>query len=472
MKFLARTGISSHDGATRGQELQGSNLGRSLKVGYVGVGDELINGRISDTLSEKISAALGEAAERIATIFVGDNEEQICRVLEFLESLQCELIIVSGGLGPTKDDITRQALARFANKQLRWSDQAWEVVARHFGSVPIPENNRIQAWLPEGCLLLPNDRGSACGFALEKGRSLVVACLPGVPIEFEQMLKQQLLNALLLHYSDRFSALRSHHSECKIAMQVFGRGESAFEESLFKLIPEEALTKYSICARRGLLEISLDFRNKLDFLKYRSVLASEFAECIVTFSLKPIAEQIAEAAIGQGIRIGVLENATWGRIYSVLAQVPNSEKFLAGGASCLSLSSGLRLPENEQHSLKFAQDLHWPAARFLDADVVLTESGFQPSQPDPGGSQFLSFGFSISTSKSVTPACLERLRKFHNQGFMTGTSRSLAEVAERSPNVCAAIWSSQTRLRSNFSECLERGAVAGLVGLYLFLQCI
>lgn len=154
------------------------------------IGDELLLGRTVDTNSPWLCRAVGEAGLAVARVTqVGDGQ----RAIEAALRQACrgvDLVVCTGGLGPTDDDRTRHALAAVAGVPLTESAAAWRQVRARIAALrpgrPIAASNRRQALLPRGARLLANDRGTAPGMALRIG-SCWVACLPGVPHEMEAM---------------------------------------------------------------------------------------------------------------------------------------------------------------------------------------------------------------------------------------------------------------------------------------------
>ena len=164
------------------------------------IGSELLLGEIVDTNAAKLATMLREIGlDLYYKTTVGDNEDRITEVLN-LALERSDLVITSGGLGPTADDITRQAAARATGRRLVYSRELVEQIAARFRSFGrrMTENNKRQAYLPEGAQALPNPVGTAPCFASEDvtGRGLVI-CLPGVPRELEYMMTHTVLPLLV-----------------------------------------------------------------------------------------------------------------------------------------------------------------------------------------------------------------------------------------------------------------------------------
>lgn len=153
------------------------------------IGDELTLGRVVDTNSAWLARWAGDRGLTVAGVaVVGDGLEAIVQALRSA-SADADLVLVTGGLGPTDDDRTRHALAAVMGVQLVEDPDAWRVICRHFRRFghgePSPSNRR-QALVPEGAEILANDRGSAPGLFARIGSSRI-ACFPGVPHEMEAM---------------------------------------------------------------------------------------------------------------------------------------------------------------------------------------------------------------------------------------------------------------------------------------------
>lgn len=168
-----------------------------MRAELLAVGSELLLGDLVDTNSAWISARLAEIGVDVHRhVTVGDNVERMVEALSDAVG-QADAVIVTGGLGPTQDDVTRVAVARVAGVGLGRRDELVEHVTQVFARSGrrMPENNLVQADLPEGARVLA-PIGTAAGFALEIG-SATVFCVPGVPREMEPMVARDVLPALV-----------------------------------------------------------------------------------------------------------------------------------------------------------------------------------------------------------------------------------------------------------------------------------
>jgi len=165
------------------------------------IGTELLLGEIVNTNTQVIALALRQIGVDVyRTSTIGDNSERISEIIK--ESLQrADILIMTGGLGPTVDDPTRQAIANAYGLELDFHPDLWEGIVQRFSKYGIqpPGNNKQQAYLPAGADSLPNPRGTAPGIHLAVNEKDIFA-LPGVPVEMEGMLNEQVIPRIRSKY--------------------------------------------------------------------------------------------------------------------------------------------------------------------------------------------------------------------------------------------------------------------------------
>lgn len=165
------------------------------------IGTELLLGEIVNTNTQVIALALRKIGVDVyRTSTIGDNSERISDIIK--ESLKrTDILIMTGGLGPTVDDPTRQSIANAYGLDLEFHPDLWDGIVERFSKYGIqpPENNKQQAYLPAGADSLPNPRGTAPGIHLAvEGKDIFA--LPGVPVEMEGMLNEQVVPRITSKY--------------------------------------------------------------------------------------------------------------------------------------------------------------------------------------------------------------------------------------------------------------------------------
>lgn len=169
-----------------------------MKAEVVSIGTELLLGEIIDTNAATIARSLRKiGVDLFFKTTVGDNVERAKTALEIALG-RADVIITTGGLGPTVDDVTREAVARATNRQLEFSLQLLDQIASRFArwGVEMSQNNRQQAYIPAGSIPLENPVGTAPCFIVESDRGIVIS-LPGVPREMENLLENQVIPYLV-----------------------------------------------------------------------------------------------------------------------------------------------------------------------------------------------------------------------------------------------------------------------------------
>jgi nicotinamide-nucleotide amidase len=174
---------------------------QNINAEIITIGDEILIGQVIDTNSAWISQQLNHIGINVYQITsISDNKNHIINALD-LASSRVNLILVTGGLGPTKDDITKQTIVEYFQSQFVRNEQVLEHIRnllRHRG-VPMNEVNVLQADVPDNCALLPNTYGTAPGMWFEKGGKVFVF-MPGVPFEMQDIIEQHLLARLQQHF--------------------------------------------------------------------------------------------------------------------------------------------------------------------------------------------------------------------------------------------------------------------------------
>lgn len=165
------------------------------------IGTEILLGEIVDTNARYLARALRDAGiDLYRKTSVGDNTKRIALAIQ--QSLErCDIVITTGGLGPTVDDPTREAVALAMGVETEYRPELWEQIEsrfRRFGRLPT-ENNRRQAYIPKGSIAVENPVGTAPIFIFESGSHVVIS-LPGVPREMEHLLQHAILPYLKQHY--------------------------------------------------------------------------------------------------------------------------------------------------------------------------------------------------------------------------------------------------------------------------------
>jgi nicotinamide-nucleotide amidase len=314
-----------------------------MKVATLSVGDELICGQITDTNAGTIAEALLNQGLRVQRhMSVGDSEPDIIEALLEL-SRSSDAIVVTGGLGPTTDDLTARAAARATGRRLVLNDHAREHVrnmsARLASLIVCPFNDK-QAMIPAKTTLIPNPTGTACGFHL-MNNGCFMFFLPGVPSEMTRMLDETVLPYLV----ERATPRRVIRME---RLNVFGPCEAEVDEILSGIAQPDQGLYLGVCVTFPWMRITLRAEAESDD-KAAALLApaarlvqERLEEYVFSKGEVTIDETVAALFIQQGLTLALAESCTGGMIAQRITSISGSSRYFLEGAVTYSNAAKIR----------------------------------------------------------------------------------------------------------------------------------
>jgi nicotinamide-nucleotide amidase len=225
-----------------------------MKAEIVMIGTELLLGQIVDTNAAYIGQTLMEHGISLyQKTTVGDNPERIRHALAAALD-RSDVVLTSGGLGPTEDDVTREAIAELFGRPLEFRQDLFDTLAAFFARFnrPMTENNARQAWAPRGATAIPNPNGTAPGLIVEDPRGTVIA-MPGVPGELKEMLRHSVIPYLRATYGIKGVI---HYRVLKVS----GIGESRIDALIGDLIRNEQNPTVGVLASPDVVRIRIAAR--------------------------------------------------------------------------------------------------------------------------------------------------------------------------------------------------------------------
>lgn len=300
-------------------------------VEVIAVGTELLLGQIVNSNAATIGAALAERGfDANYQQVVGDNLERVSASIQQAIS-RSDAVIITGGIGPTQDDLTREAVCLATGLPMVYSDEYAETLRDWWASRgrEMPQSNLKQAEHPSGAELLPNPKGTAPGLAIDHKGTLIF-CVPGVPQEMELLLNNELLPRL---------GVRAGKDEVLASriLRSWGRSESDIAEVLDDLYTGSINPSVAFLASAG--EIKVRLTAKADDLATAQAMIQPL-EAEVRRRLGPSVfgaddetiERIVSVLLRErGWRIGVAESMTGGLLTGRLTDLPGSSDYVAGG---------------------------------------------------------------------------------------------------------------------------------------------
>jgi nicotinamide-nucleotide amidase len=306
-----------------------------VKAEIIAVGSELLTPDRIDTNSLFLTEELNKLGiEVVRKSVVGDNRDTLSAALQ--EAMKrVELIVASGGLGPTEDDLTRETVADLLSRKLILNKAILEYIEgrfRHLGREMPPVNVR-QAMVPEGAEVLENPHGSAPGLWMEDGGHMI-ALLPGPPRELKPMFREQVLPRL----ERRGSGVRMFHRELRVA----GMGESGVEQRIKAIYTRYADVNTTILAAPG--EIQIHLRVWTDNAAHAQKTLDEIVQSfqlaltdrIFSQDGSSLEEVVASNLTMNSATISVAESCTGGLLAQRLTSIPGSSLYFLGGVVCYS----------------------------------------------------------------------------------------------------------------------------------------
>ncbi len=296
----------------------------------VSIGNELLIGHTTDTNAAYICRRLLEIGIPVVSIYVaGDDTDQIVRALKRAAE-DADIVIATGGLGPTDDDLTRQAFAQFLGVPLRTDSELLEKIRQFFTErkLQMPEKNAVQACVPSGANPLDNPIGTAPGILAEKEQKLLFA-LPGVPVEMKQMLENSVLPRLKHKQNGCFVVAKK--------VRCFGEGESAIAEKLGDLmnrrrnplinstVDSGIITLHIIAAEADKQKAQLMAQTDSDRLK------SILGDFVFGVDDQTLPEVVGQELTRQKKTIAVAESCTGGLLAKFITDIPGASEYFTHG---------------------------------------------------------------------------------------------------------------------------------------------
>lgn len=291
-----------------------------MKTAILTVGTEILFGQIVNTNAAWLSGELNNLGFDVMYHYsVGDNSGRLREMINMAFN-DCDMIITTGGLGPTQDDLTKETIASVMGKKLILDERALADLKSHYekSKRPMTENNLKQAYIPEDAELLYNDQGTAPGFWLEKQGKIIVS-MPGPPREMTNMFEKEV--------RPRLEKMRDSVIYYRI-LRTFGLGESSMETVLLPLIDDQTDPTIATYAKEG--ECSLRIASKRpgkDEAKaavddmVRKV-ADIIGEYIYSYDNEDLTDVVGRLLIDKHITISCAESCTGGLFAGALAGIP------------------------------------------------------------------------------------------------------------------------------------------------------
>lgn len=360
-----------------------------MKIDFIAIGNELLNGKITDLNTHYLAKKLCDMNLTLRKVhIIGDNPNDFAGALAEATS-EADIIITSGGLGPTKDDITKNMLAAYFRKELKFSQDAQDIAQKHYDrSSKVFDQERADYHnIPQDFTPIFNPVGYAPGLSYNFGEKIIFAT-PGVPSEFQAMLTHEILPSLAL------SSEIIHH----LTIKTWDIAEAPLFNSICPTLWDELASFGEVSSLPQILNVDIGIRlieknqskidSKIQRIK-KIINNSPLKEYVWHIGPESIEEVIIKEATEKKLTLGFAESCTGGLLAHKLTNVPGSSAVFWGSITsysnevkinCLQVLEGT-LSENGAVSKETALEMALGAKKNLNVDIAITTSGIA----GPGG---------------------------------------------------------------------------------------
>ena len=391
----------------------------------IAVGTELLLGNIANTDAQMISQGLSQLGINVYYhTVVGDNPQRVRQAVDIARG-RADILITTGGLGPTCDDLTKVAVAQAFGKELVYHEPSAQRIRERFAQrgTPVTENNFQQAMVPEGCTVLDNDWGTAPGVAFQADGTHVLM-LPGPPRECAMMIRHRAL-PYLQKLSDGVIASRT--------VKTFGIGESAAEallRDLMNALHNPTLAPYAKPTGTE-LRITAHAPTREEALRLIAPVEEQvkaiLGDKVIGVDVDSLEEVCLRLLKDRGLTVGTAESCTGGLLAKLLTDLPGSSAVFRGGV--VSYTNGVKagllgvpqdlLDRYGAVSPQVAEAMARGAKAALGCDLALAATGVAGPDPDdrgnPIGLVYLALawegGCQVVPFRAGTQAERERVRR-------------------------------------------------------------
>lgn len=376
-----------------------------MRAEIICVGTELLMGQVLNTNTRYLSQGLAPAGiDLYYQLVVGDNPARLKEAVKTSLS-RSDILLLSGGLGPTEDDLTKETVAEAMGLvPLELYPEEWDKIVAYFAKtnrIPSP-NNKKQAMFPRtGCTILPNPKGTAPGCILEKdGKAAIL--MPGPPRELIPMFED---------YVAPWLAKKSDHRLCSRELRIFGMGEGQVEYTLLPLIDGQTNPTLATYAETG--EVKLRITARCNTMEEGEAILAPYIEkvhdllgdVIYSDEGKTLPRCCHDLLIRQGKTLSCAESCTGGLLSSAFVDLPGSSAYFMEGdvtyaESAKMASLGVKAETLQQYtavSARCAEEMAEGIRKKARTDFALSTTGYAGPDGEEVGHVFVALAFAGGT---------------------------------------------------------------------------
>jgi len=356
-----------------------------MTASIITIGDEILIGQIVDTNSGYIAKSLDKIGiETIEMLSISDKEYHILDTLKNLQN-KVDVVIITGGLGPTKDDITKKTFCKYFEDTLVYDSNVLQHVTELIENIykrPISQMNKDQALMPTKAKVLFNKLGTAPGIWMEKEKTVFIS-LPGVPYEMKYLMEQEVLPNLIQKYKRPFIVHKT--------IMTYGKGESLLAEEIEDWEDNlPSFIKLAYLPSPGRVRLRLTARGA-DEEKLKNEIANQIVELnkliandIVGYDEDEPIEKVVGALLKQKqLTLATAESCTGGKIAQLITSIPGASDYFKGSVvsyatetkiSVLGLDANF-IKEYSVVSAKVVREMALSIQRIMNTDYAIATTG-------------------------------------------------------------------------------------------------
>jgi len=352
-----------------------------VKAEIISIGNELLKGNTVNTNATYISQQLHRIGITIQWVqTVGDEPHHIRQAVETAMQ-RADIILITGGLGPTHDDITKKVVCDFFGSELIMNEEILQDVKAKFArrGIPMPEINRSQALVPRDAQLMPNTVGTAPGMIFSRGEKLIFV-MPGVPQEMRAMIENSVV-----------PLLREKCTACRVQVNLFrttGIPESAIYEKIQKEMDEFSSYEIAFLPKFTGVDIRVirrgnDIENSEKFERFRTLLQERIGEFIYTTDERELEAVVGELLKEKNMTLSVAESLTGGLVQDKITNISGSSVYFMGGMVTYSNEAKMRFLGVSAESLQkygavseaVAREMAQGVRKAFGTDIAVSTTG-------------------------------------------------------------------------------------------------
>ena len=353
------------------------------KIIYVAIGNEILLGKTINTNESFIGTRLTSAGIPLeSSITIKDDKEKILKTFEGCWE-HYDVVIVTGGLGPTHDDVTKYAICDFFNKKLHFDSSVWEAIQKMYEmkDIPIPEIVKTQAEIPQEFTPLPNKKGTAPGLYYSANNKHFFA-LPGVPSEMKSMFVEHVIPILKGTFQT--------HPFFQKTIRTIGIPESVLYTGT-QNVQETAQTKIAFLPKPGMVDIRVSGTSEQEIKEIiNRLLENIHPKNIYGFDDDTIVELFHKKMIASGKTVSAAESCTGGLIQSLITDNAGSSEYFLGGVVSYSNEAKMKLLGVKESTLEnfgavseeTVREMVLGVQKLMGSDYAIAVSGI--AGPDGG----------------------------------------------------------------------------------------